>query len=138
MFDKLQAGFDFHSQALRLRHERQSVLANNIANADTPNFKARDFDFSRQLEQATGRGLVQAPQSGLEATRPGHISLGSGGPARHPDMLYRTPAQASLDGNTVDMDRERAEFMDNAVRYQASLVMTNSYLQGLKNALQPE
>ena len=136
MFDKLEAGFNFQKQVLGLRHRRQAVLANNIANADTPHFKARDFDFSRQLKAATGVGAVAAPR--LERTAPGHIALGDGGPVRHPDMLYRVPAQSSLDGNTVDMDRERAEFMNNAVRYQASLTMTNGYLQGLKSAMQSE
>lgn len=136
MFDKLEAGFNFQKQVLGLRHRRQAVLANNIANADTPHFKARDFDFSRQLKAATGVGAVAAPR--LEHTAPGHIALGDGGPVRHPDMLYRVPAQSSLDGNTVDMDRERAEFMNNAVRYQASLTMTNGYLQGLKSAMQSE
>jgi len=136
MFDKLEAAFTFQKQALGLRHQRQAVLANNIANVDTPHFKARDFDFTRQLRAATSRFGVSPPH--LEKTAPGHISLGDGGPVRHPDMLYRMPAQSSLDGNTVDMDRERAEFMDNSVRYQASLTMTNSFLQGLKTAMQSE
>lgn len=138
MFDKLEAGFNFQTQALNLRHQRQGVLANNIANADTPNFKAQDFDFTRHLKAATARNPAAVSGVRLETTSKGHIDLGSGGPVRHPDMLYRVPAQSSLDGNTVDMDRERAEFMDNSVRYQASLVMTNGYLQGLKTALQSE
>jgi len=136
MFDKLDAAFSFQKHTLGLRHQRQAVLANNIANVDTPHFKARDFDFTRQLKAATGNVGVSSPR--LEITAPGHISPSAGGPLRHPDMLYRTPAQSSLDGNTVDMDRERAEFLDNAVRYQASLTMTNSFLQGLKTAMQSE
>ncbi|TGD73133.1 flagellar basal body rod protein FlgB [Mangrovimicrobium sediminis] len=141
MFDKLDDAFQFHSQALQLRQQRQTVLANNIANADTPNFKAQDFDFSRQLASAVGRPGASGAgaQVRMATTAEGHLSRSPQGGANYNlDLAYRVPAQPSLDGNTVEMDRERAEFMDNSVRYQASLVMIKGYLQGLKSALQPE
>ncbi len=141
MFDKLEDAFQFHSQALHLRQQRQTVLANNIANADTPNFKAQDFDFSRQLASAVGRPGASGAgaQVRMATTAEGHLSRSPQAGANYNlDLAYRVPAQPSLDGNTVEMDRERAEFMDNSVRYQASLVMIKGYLQGLKSALQPE
>lgn len=138
MFDKLDAGFQFHSQALSLRHDRQAVLANNIANADTPGFKARDFNFTRQLAAAVSHANATGDATRLSTTEKGHIAVGSGAADYAVDLAYRIPAQRSLDGNSVDMDQERAEFMDNSVRYQASLVMINSYIQGLKSAIQPE
>lgn len=133
MIDKLAGALDFYQQALGLRHERQKVLAANIANADTPHYKARDFDFSREL----GRAVEQRDGLALATTAAGHIPGGtSGGGVR--DLLYRVPAQPSLDGNTVDMDRERVQFSDNSVRYQAALTMANARIQGLKSAMQPE
>lgn len=138
MIDQLEAAFQFHQQALGLRQQRHKVLASNIANADTPGYKARDMDFASALQKATGQ--LSAPGGkalGLSRTSEGHLS-GSGLAARQPDLLYRVPDQPSLDGNTVDMDRERTAFADNAVRYQAALTMMNSRIQGLKTAMQPE
>lgn len=137
MFDKINDTFQFHQQALSLRHERQKVLANNIANADTPGFKARDLDFSKALSSAVQR---QADGTGgvLQRTSSRHLSGGGLGHDFGQNLLYRVAAQPSLDGNTVDMDQERAAFADNTVRYQTSLVMMNSYIQGLKTAIQSE
>lgn len=136
MFNKVNASFNFHQQALSLRHARQEILSANIANADTPNFKARDMDFSTQLSFA----LQQSSASRLAASATGHINasrrIGAGPDS--PDLLYRRQEQPTEDGNTVDMDIERAEFLENSVRYQASLVMMNSYITGLKEAMQPE
>jgi len=138
MFDKINTAFQFHGETLRLRQDRQSVIANNIANADTPNFKARDFDFTRQLKAAVARGDSATGDRSLETTAPGHIAIGRTVTDSTPRLEYRVAAQPSLDGNTVEMDQERAQFMDNSVRYQASLVMVNSYIQGLKTAMQSE
>lgn len=136
MIDKLSQALHFQQEALNLRHQRQQVLASNIANADTPNYKARDFDFSSELTRVLkeGRGgseLALATTSGRHIAGSSAIS----GPA---SLKYRVPDQPSLDGNTVDMDRERAQFLDNSVRYQATLTMLNSRIQGLKSAMQPE
>jgi len=137
MIDRLEAAFDFHQQALGLRQQRHQVLASNIANADTPGYKARDMDFASALHKAVGKGGAGTPALGLARTAERHIA-GQGVAAGNADLLYRLPDQPSLDGNTVDMDRERSAFADNAVRYQAALTILNRRIQGLKNAMQPE
>lgn len=136
MIDRLEASLNFHQQALGLRQERQKVLASNIANADTPGYKARDMDFASELQKAArqdggGGGLA------LSRTSARHIE-GQGLPDTSRELLYRVPDQPSLDGNTVDMDRERTQFADNSVRYQSALTILNSRIQGLKKAMQPE
>jgi len=137
MIDKLDNELRFQQDAMSLRAERQQVLANNIANADTPQFRARDFDFAAALassldaDRAGGRGMS------LAVTSARHLRAGSSvGTTR--ELLYRVPDQPSLDGNTVDMDRERAQFADNSVRYQASLTFLTNRLQSLKTAMQSE
>lgn len=136
MIDKLSQALHFQQEALNLRHQRQQVLANNIANADTPNYKARDFDFSSELSRVMkeGRG---GSELALARTSDRHID-GANAVNAGTNLKYRVPDQPSLDGNTVDMDRERAQFLDNSVRYQATLTMLNSRIQGLKSAMQPE
>nr|WP_299239904.1 flagellar basal body rod protein FlgB [uncultured Halomonas sp.] len=137
MLDKLDGALRFHQEALNLRAERQKVLASNIANADTPNYKARDMDFSGELSRVMKQGRADGKGLTLDTTSSRHI------PAQGPasagrDLLYRVPDQPSLDGNTVDMDRERSQFADNTVRYQASLTFMNRKIQGLKSAMQSE
>ena len=137
MIDKLDNELRFQQDALNLRAERQQVLANNIANADTPDFRARDFDFAAELasslseDRASGRGMS------LVTTSDRHLRASSSGVSTR-ELLYRVPDQPSLDGNTVDMDRERAQFADNSVRYQASLTFLTNRLQSLKTAMQSE
>ena len=122
-----------HPQALAIAARRLELLAANIANADTPNFKARDIDFRAALAQASGQqGL------GLAATRPGHISGGDAGAGSPAETLYRVPNHAALDGNTVDSQLEHAAFAENAVRYQASLDFINSRINGLRKAIKGE
>lgn len=136
MIDKMTGTLHFHQEALNLRDQRQQVLANNIANADTPNFKARDFDFASELQKAATQGRQQA--TALARTSAGHMG-GSGTEALDvSNMQYRIPAQSRLDGNTVDMDMERSKFLDNSVRYQASLTFMNSRIKSLRSAMQPE
>ena len=137
MVDKLDNALHFNREALNLRAERQKVLANNIANADTPNFKARDFDFASELSSAVGKGRAGRGGMELSTTSSRHLSGHSSSPAVR-DLQYRVPDQPSLDGNTVDMDRERANFADNSMRYQASLTMMKSSISRLKAAMQPE
>lgn len=136
ILDKIDNAFNFNAKALDLRVQRQKVLANNIANADTPNFKARDFDFGKALAQATKQG----PQSSMSLTTTSdrHIHGSARKGSIDPELRYRVPDQTSMDGNTVDMDRERTQFADNSVRYQASLTMMGRSIQGLKSAMQPE
>ena len=137
MIDKLSGALNFHQEALNLRAERHEVLAANIANADTPNYKARDMDFSRELSRVMESGRAGGSGLALATTSARHIPAQASAPASQ-ELLYRVPDQPSLDGNTVDMDRERTQFADNAVRYQAALTMINSRIQGLKSAMQPE
>lgn len=136
MVDKLDNTLNFNSQALSVFSERQKVLANNIANADTPNFKARDIDFASELKKAATGSRSTGSGLGLSVTSERHIAA-QGGPAKFSgDLKYRVPDQPSLDGNTVDMDRERGAFADNALRYQTSLTMMSSQLRRMKSAMQ--
>ena len=107
MIDKLDDMLHFHHQALNLRAHRQQVLASNIANADTPGYKARDFDFRAALASA----VTPATTGATPATAP----------ASPPELLYRRVIQPSVDGNTVDMDVERAQFAENAIHYEAGV-----------------
>ena len=125
--------FGIHDQALVLRARRAELLAGNLANADTPGYKARDVDFKAALEKASAGPAA----SRLQTTNARHLTgnqTGIGGL----NLLYRVPLQPSLDGNTVDTQAEQAAFMENAVRYQASLRFLNSRIQGLMRVLREE
>jgi flagellar basal-body rod protein FlgB len=134
MANPIDNALKFHAEALNLRAFRQELLAANIANADTPGYQARDIDFRKSLQDAiAGR----EPTVQLARTARGHIapSAGSAADAGTPP-LYRTVVQASLDGNTVDMDVERAQFAENAIRYEANLTFINGQLKTLLAAIQ--
>jgi flagellar basal-body rod protein FlgB len=131
---KLDQALSFQQQALGLRAHRQQVLAGNIANADTPHYKARDFDFAAALEAAVaGRAESDLP---VVRTHPAHLA-GTGGEGE-PRLLYRTPWQDAADGNTVEMDVERTEFADNAIRYEAGLTFVTHQLKLLTAAMQAQ
>lgn len=132
MIDKLDSTLRFHQEALNLRARRQEVLSTNIAHADTPGYKARDFDFSSSLTQAVERGRSAMP---MAATSSRHLQSGAQG-AAEADLLYRTPTQSSLDGNTVEMDVERVNFADNTMRYEANLSLLGSKIKTLLSAAQ--
>jgi flagellar basal-body rod protein FlgB len=117
-------------QVLALRAQRMNLLSSNIANADTPGYKARDIDFAAALEQA------KATQGQVDRTHAAHISLS--GSVGQPDALYRVPSEVAPDGNSVDPTLEHASFMDNALRYQASLQLLDSRIKGIKNAMKGE
>ncbi|WP_171001728.1 flagellar basal body rod protein FlgB [Methylobacillus flagellatus] len=166
MINQLDAAFNFQQTALRLRAQRQELLSANIANADTPNFKARDMDFAAAMQAAVspqstvgGRSssLAAAPSGGLGPLPLAPVMGGSLGPlplamssAQHRPLdaanapavasngliQYRNVLQGSVDNNTVDMDIERAQFADNAVRYEASLTMLNGQIKKLMSAIQ--
>ena len=134
MIGKLDEALSFNSIALRLRAERQQLLSANIANADTPNYKAADFDFGRALEGAmrtSSTTLAARPA----ATAPGHIGTLSGSTG-NVQIQFRAPTQGSIDGNSVEMDTERAQFADNAVRYEASLRFLNGQFKTILSAIQ--
>jgi flagellar basal-body rod protein FlgB len=149
MTGRLTESLEFHGSALLLRAERQKVIASNIANADTPRYAARDFDFKAALAEATGTrpdgpaGAAGAPAAAAAAvatTHAGHIGGGSAGPGRIDStvMKYRATEQPSLDANSVDLDRERANFADNAVRYEAGLRFINGSVRTMLSAIRGE
>jgi len=140
MLDRLDASLSFYKQALDMRDRRQDVLAANIANADTPDYKARDFDFRAELDRVLGASPNSsgAPGMGLNTTTPGHIGAAAPNSVDGTTMAYRNATQPSLDGNTVDMDVERVEFMNNAVHYRANLQILGNQIKSLRAAMQPE
>lgn len=134
MLDKLTSSLDFHSQALLLRAERQRAIASNIANADTPGYVARDINFSQALRTATESSQAL---SGTSVSHSGHIPLPAAQTGRSTVGLgYSVQSQPSLDNNTVDLDRERANFVDNSVRYEATLRFINGQAKGMLSAIQ--
>jgi flagellar basal-body rod protein FlgB len=126
----LDKALGIHPQALILRARRAEVLAANLANADTPNYRARDIDFRSVLSRQGGAMT-------LKTTQPGHMGAGSER-LYGAELKYRVPTQPSLDQNTVDVSAERARFVDNSLRYQASLRFLGGRLSGLKLALRGE
>jgi flagellar basal-body rod protein FlgB len=125
MFENI---FGIHEQALLLHGQRVGVLATNLANADTPNYKARDIDFGAVLSKSDAAPLP------LAMTQASHITMNdSAMPSA--DLKYRNPYQASLDGNTVEMPVEQAAFSENNVRYQASLGFINLKIAQLTLAI---
>jgi flagellar basal-body rod protein FlgB len=127
----------FHQRALNLQAYRQQVLASNIANADTPHYKARDIDFKVSLQGALSGTDGVGGQLDLVRTAPRHLAAAGGAPAGA-KLMYRTESQSSVDGNTVDMDVERAAFAENGVRYEASLTFINGMLRNIRAALQSQ
>lgn len=123
--NKLDELLNFNHQALNLRSQRQQVLASNIANADTPGYKARDFDFKSALATAVAQPSTEQPPGGAAPA-----------PAKQPELLYRSVVQPSLDGNTVDMDVERAQFAENTVHYEANITMLTHHIRMMLAAVQ--
>jgi len=131
MINRLTDSLEFHTQALSLRAERQRLIASNIANADTPGFKARDFDFAAALRAASGNsavgdGIAQGVMRGN--------GLGGSGNAQ-PVLRYALPSQTNLDNNSVDMDRERSAFVDNSVKYESTVRFINASVRTTLDAM---
>ncbi|WP_208279100.1 flagellar basal body rod protein FlgB [Massilia oculi] len=138
MIGNLDNYLRFNETALSLRSQRQELLASNIANADTPNYKARDIDFASALQNAMAGGKNAGA---MNTTNSNHMPRGAATGdtlANGTPVLYRGVVQGSVDGNTVDMDVERNQFADNALRYEAGIMMINSQLKGLMTALQSQ
>jgi flagellar basal-body rod protein FlgB len=156
MLNRLTDSLDFQANALSLRAERQRLLASNIANADTPGYVARDMDFASALREASGPDAWDAPRGGsvsaglgmsgamglrqvstLAATQSGHIQLAQpmGGARSAAGLRYALAAQTNLDSNTVDMDRERASFAENSVKYEATLRFINGSVRSMLDAM---
>jgi flagellar basal-body rod protein FlgB len=120
-----------HAQALKLRSQRTEVLASNLANVDTPGYRARDIDFKSVLA-ATGSAGSSVQ---MAATQPGHIGAATVNGTATPELKYRTPLAPSLDGNTVDAQLEQAAFAENSVRYQATLSFLSGKFRSLMTAI---
>jgi flagellar basal-body rod protein FlgB len=144
MFANLTNALDFQAKALVIRADRQRVIASNIANADTPGYAGRDVNFKEAMSSALGESssiAMAPPSNGTPAgmTNARHIplqstlgTLGSDGP----QLEYTTQSQPAMDGNSVDLDRERANFVDNSVRYEATLRFINGSSRTILSAIQ--
>ena len=131
MANKIDNALAAQTRALGLRAYRQEVLASNVANADTPNYKARDFDFPAAFKNAlSGRG-----ESGLSLTKTDTRHLPGTTSTAPVQLLYRSPVQPAVDGNTVDMDVERGQFAENAMQYEASLAFITGQVKTLLAAV---
>jgi flagellar basal-body rod protein FlgB len=137
----INAQFDLHTRALGLANQRLELLADNVANADTPNYKARDIDFRAAMQNAGAGSDQSGSRTGnlggeltMTATRANHLQVGGAG-VNTTTPLYRVPDQPSLDGNTVDSQKENAAIAETTVRYQATLTFLNSRIRGLRDAI---
>ena len=145
MLDKLTDSMQFAAEALKLRSRRQEVLTSNISNVDTPNYKAVDFDFKSALTAATGeksqKGSLAVPSLGngagaLSITHKGHITgKGNSGMSTAEMLQFRRGNNAAIDGNSVDIERERAAYAENTVKYEAALRTINGRISTLKQAM---
>lgn len=136
MANQLDSALSFHETALRVRAQRQELIAANIANADTPHYKARDIDFKAAMKTAmTGTTQTSFGTAKTNGQHMDGIPAANGG-WKPGEPLFRPIIQGNVDGNTVDMDVERNQFTDNAIRYEASLTMINSQIKKLLTAIQ--
>ena len=120
---------EIHSAALSLRNKKNEIIASNIANAATPNYKARDLDFNSEMSRHLKSG-------NLTTTNDKHFSLMR--PVSHKGVSYREPLQQSLDGNTVELAVEQMEFSENSIKYSTTLSFLNSKISGLMSAIRGE
>ncbi|MDR5835210.1 flagellar basal body rod protein FlgB [Caballeronia sp. LZ034LL] len=155
MLDRLDKEFAFGREALDVRAYRQELLSSNIANADTPGYKARDVEFSSALAGALKQNGTASNSSTLKMAQPvslstssslavtsqGHMSgtstlAASGGSTDdYGKLAYRVPSQPSLDGNTVDLDAERVQFADNALHFEAGMTVLSSQIKSMLSAI---
>jgi flagellar basal-body rod protein FlgB len=133
MSSRIDEMFQFQQAALNLRAARQELIASNIANADTPNYKAKDINFANALQGALAGTTEKLP---MTASAPDHLRGNTGESVMGAPVQYRVPLQPSADGNTVDMDVERAQFADNALRYEASVRFISDKGKSVLDALQ--
>ena len=148
MIANMVGTLDFDSKALVLRAERQRIIASNIANADTPGYAARDLDFKAAMNDASsgGRGMPMATangssqgSNGLATANARHIrlpGLTGGTVGTTSNLAYTTQSQPTADSNSVDLDRERANFADNSIRYEATLRFINGQSKTILSAIQ--
>lgn len=137
MIGKLDDMMRFQETALNLRAQRQQLLASNIANADTPNYKARDVDFNKALQGALAKGSGGATSPAeLVKTSTTHLSSNATKTIGGAPLLYSNTQQGNVDGNTVDMDVQRNQFTDNAMRYEVGITLVSSKIKGMLTAIQ--
>ena len=146
MFAQFTSGLDLHAKALVLRAERQQIIASNIANADTPGYVARDINFKEALSQMTGAGGSELSKVSMQTsnsaapstTNPKHMALSglSQSQLSGSELGYAVQSQPSADSNSVDLDRERASFVDNSVRYESTLRFINGSAKTILSAIQ--
>ena len=135
MLDKFSGTLSTQGTALQLRARRQEVISSNIANADTPNYKAADFDFSKALQGALSKSAGSA-SNGLQQTRVGHMGgAGMGRSSLEIATQYRSASKPALDNNTVDMDIERANFADNTLKYEAASRALSGTIKTMQTAI---
>ncbi len=136
---KLDSALGLYEQALNLRERRMEVLSSNLANADTPGYKAQDLDFKAALAEYQSRhqesGTTLPDPSRLQLTDARHLS---GDDGANGELLYRNPQAPSLDGNTVDPNMEKSKFTENALQYQASLQFIDGTIRTLRSAIRGE
>lgn len=136
MIDRLEQDLSLIRSAMKVRGHRQELLASNIANGDTPHFKARDIDFKSALSQVLGNADAGSiPPVELARTNKGHISGGNDFPYGAA-VKYRTEFMGAVDGNTVNMDVERASFAENGLQMEALVTFINGKFQGMSRAIQ--
>ncbi len=134
MINRLTDGIGFQTQALMLRAERQRLLASNIANADTPNYQAKDMAFGKALRSATGAAASTGTAALPQATHARHLAVSTLGMADS-TREAALQSQTAVDSNGVDMDRERASFVDNALKYEATLRFINGSVRTTLDAM---
>ncbi|MDH1261773.1 MULTISPECIES: flagellar basal body rod protein FlgB [unclassified Pseudomonas] len=130
-----ESALGIHEKALGFRAQRAEVLANNIANADTPHYKARDLDFASVLAEQSAK--AQRGPVNLNMTNSRHIAA-EGIAGADASLQYRTPFHPSIDQNTVDLQVEQSNYAENSVNFQASFTFLNSKFKGLVSALRGE
>ncbi|WP_027329176.1 flagellar basal body rod protein FlgB [Marinimicrobium agarilyticum] len=129
-----ESALGIHESAFKMRAQRAELLADNMANVDTPGYKAKDLDFRQALARQSG----ETSGVNLAATNARHMQGGNSSELGNPDVMYRVPQQPSIDGNTVEEHIEHAEYMKNALDFQASFQFLNGKFKGLTSALRGE
>ena len=132
----IDKAFGILPASIKLQARRTDLLASNLANSDTPDYKSRDFDFRSTL--AAMEGMEKGNALEMVRTQANHLGFPGRGADQAPEMLYRIPAQPALDGNTVDPQLERAAFAENAMHYQSTLEFLNRRVSGIRAALRKE
>lgn len=128
-----------HPDAMLLRAKRAEILANNLANSDTPGFKARDINFQAMLaKESKKQAMTKSNSLEMSATNSAHISTSSAGSRFDSELMYRNPSQPSIDGNTVDTQIEQTIFSRNAMDYNSSFEFLSKKFKGLKSAIRGE